>query len=207
MKNFGFIQTEFDGTEQIYMAPQSIEIPEEFSYMNNLPKVIDQGEDSICVPCSIAAFINWDKNLIDGIIKDNEVDLSQIFENRSDKENYNGMTFKDALTFIKNEGVNTKDGLYKIKQYARVTSLYALKYAIFMNGPCLGGLPVYNMERDFWNKNYSDDFQGLHAVSIVGYTKDSFIIRNSWGTSYGIKGYYTLKYEDINKFVELWTII
>jgi C1A family cysteine protease len=76
-----------------------------------------------------------------------------------------------------------------------------------MNGPCFGALPVYNFYNAFWQKDYGDELEGLHAVSIVGYTKDSFIIRNSWGKSYGKDGYYELKNEDINNFIELWTII
>jgi C1A family cysteine protease len=31
--------------------------------------------------------------------------------------------------------------------------------------------------------------RGGHAVSVVGYTADRFIIRNSWGTSWGDKGF------------------
>ncbi len=31
--------------------------------------------------------------------------------------------------------------------------------------------------------------QGGHAVALVGYTKDRFIVRNSWGLSWGDKGY------------------
>jgi C1A family cysteine protease len=30
---------------------------------------------------------------------------------------------------------------------------------------------------------------GGHAVALVGYTKDRFIVRNSWGTDWGDKGY------------------
>ena len=35
-----------------------------------------------------------------------------------------------------------------------------------------------------------------HAVAIVGYTKEGFIIQNSWGTSWGYKGFAVLPYED-----------
>lgn len=207
MRNFGFSKTEFDGTEHIYEAPQTLPLPDEFSYMHNLPKVINQGDDPICVPCSVSAYVNWDKNMEDGIVEDNNVDLFEIFESRSDKNSNDGMSFKDALSFLKKEGVSTKDGKYKIKQYAVVTNLYALKYAIYVNGPCLGALPVYNFNNAFWQKDYGDELEGLHAVSIVGYTKNSFIIRNSWGKSYGKDGYYELKNEDINHFLELWTMI
>lgn len=35
-----------------------------------------------------------------------------------------------------------------------------------------------------------------HAVAIVGYTLDGFIIQNSWGTPWGEKGFAVLPYED-----------
>ncbi len=31
--------------------------------------------------------------------------------------------------------------------------------------------------------------RGGHAVALVGYTPDSFIVRNSWGTGWGDKGF------------------
>lgn len=37
---------------------------------------------------------------------------------------------------------------------------------------------------------------GLHAFAIVGYTPEGFIIQNSWGPSWGSKGYALLGYDD-----------
>jgi hypothetical protein len=37
---------------------------------------------------------------------------------------------------------------------------------------------------------------GGHAVAIVGYTRDGFIIQNSWGTAWGTRGFALLPYED-----------
>lgn len=37
---------------------------------------------------------------------------------------------------------------------------------------------------------------GGHAIAIVGYTQDGFIIQNSWGPSWGNKGFAVLPYED-----------
>jgi len=34
-----------------------------------------------------------------------------------------------------------------------------------------------------------DTVRGGHAVALVGYTKDRLIVRNSWGTTWGDKGY------------------
>ena len=31
--------------------------------------------------------------------------------------------------------------------------------------------------------------RGGHCVALVGYTPDTFIVRNSWGTSWGDKGF------------------
>jgi len=32
-----------------------------------------------------------------------------------------------------------------------------------------------------------------HAVLLVGYTQDYWIVRNSWGDGFGMKGYYHIK--------------
>ena len=52
---------------------------------------------------------------------------------------------------------------------------------------------------------------GGHAVVAVGYDDSTqrFIVRNSWGKSWGIKGYFTMPYTylaDSNLADDLWTI-
>src|SRR5207244_13519797 len=37
---------------------------------------------------------------------------------------------------------------------------------------------------------------GGHAFVIVGYTRDGFIVQNSWGTTWGTRGLAILTYED-----------
>lgn len=208
MSKFGCIKSEIDGSEHIFdYEKNTMPLPKEYSYMKYMTNIINQGNESICVPCSISTHLNWKKNIEDGIIEDNKINLYEIYDNRSNKLEDNGMTFKDALKYLRKEGVSYKDGKLKIDSYAMITNEMALKYAIISNGPCVGGLPVYNNSDYFWNKNYNDEFLGLHAVAIIGYNNDGFIIRNSWGKSYGRDGYFLLKKEDLNKFVELWTII
>ena len=96
----------------------------------------------------------------------------------------------------------------KIKDFAKIGSSIVMKYSLIINGPGLIAMLVKDdYKTDFWNGsgNY-----GGHAVSVVGYndSKSSFIIRNSWGTSYGTNGYALLPYDDFNKrVIEAWAII
>jgi C1A family cysteine protease len=50
-----------------------------------------------------------------------------------------------------------------------------------------------------------------HAVMVVGYDDSAkrVLVRNSWGTDWGIKGYFTMPYDyisDNNLADDLWTI-
>ena len=206
--NYGFVASKMDGTEQEFKAVKGMEIPTKYSYKKYLPEVINQGARPICVPCSVSAYINWNKNLETGDNHhDNKIDLSQIYKSRTTEGN-NGMTFKDALHFLRHEGVKTENGTFKIKRYAKIGSIIQLKQAIVMNGPCVGGLPVYNEHRDnFWEECYNCNFLGGHAISIVGYNEEGFIIRNSWGKGYGSEGYSVMPYDDFGVFMEIWTVV
>lgn len=199
---YGFVQSKLDGTEVKLQLDRSLNLPEEYSHMSNLPEVLDQGREPICVPCSLSAYINWAINITKGDQEDNKVDLKSVFKKYGSKE---GMSFKDALKYFRHEGINTKKGLIKLDKYAMVGSIPILKQALVLNGPCIGGLPVKDSYRnDFWN-GYG--FEGGHAIAIIGYDKDGFIIRNSWGSTYGYDGYSHLDYEDFNEFYEIWTLI
>lgn len=209
MKNYGFKPTNFDGSEYEFNTKTNSSLPVSFSYKKFMPPIINQGDRSICVPCSISAHLDWNYAVDhDGkTFKDNGVVLNDIYKARGDKSKDDGMMIKEALDFLRKDGVMSKSGLMKIRGYAKILSLLGLKYAIVMNGPCVGALKAYNESEKFWNKEYPDQICiGGHAVSIVGYNKDGFIIRNSWGRSWGTSGYTILPYEDANKFVELWTI-
>jgi hypothetical protein len=202
----GFRPSKMDGTEHVFGVGMPISnIPLSYSYRNFLPDVLNQGETSICVPCSISAYLNWNKNLESGLKKDNKVDYMEIYNKRTNPGE--GMTFKEAFYYLRHHGVSSKSGLMKINEYCLVRSTDTLKNAIIMNGPCVGALPVYNYSDSFWVKKNGDVLLGYHAIAIVGYNKEGFIIRNSWGKTYGNRGYALIKNEDMNKMVEMWTIL
>ena len=52
---------------------------------------------------------------------------------------------------------------------------------------------------------------GGHAVMAVGYddAKKRFIVRNSWGSRWGLKGYFTMPYaylQDADLSADFWTV-
>ncbi len=206
-KNFGFQKSVIDGTEHIFGTSMTEGLPSEYSYKKYLPDVLNQGSNPICVPCSLSAYINWQLNLSNGSKKDNKVAYYDIFKAKTTETADEGMTFKDGLRYLLHHGVKTSSGYFNIKSYAMVRNFLSLKNAIVMNGPCFGALPVYNYNDKFWTKLYGDTLMGYHAIAIVGYDSEGFIIRNSWGKSFGKNGYTTIPYEDFSKFVEIWTIV
>jgi C1A family cysteine protease len=93
---------------------------------------------------------------------------------------------------------------YKIANYVSPTNytkdVAAIKRAL-QNGPLMTSLNVY---ADFMSyaggvyKHVSGEYLGGHAISIIGYddVSQSFIIRNSWGESWGEQGFGRVAYDD-----------
>lgn len=201
--NSGFVPS-IDGTEFIYSFENNdVQLPVEFSYMKNLPGVLDQGQDPICVPCSISAWLEYKLSLESGIKKGSSFRLYDIFDSRTTKGE--GMTCKEAFKYIIDTGAKYKGGIIKGSAYYSIRNLFALRHALISNGPCVAVLPVYDLDSDeFWTGN---GLKGYHAVSVVGYDQEGFIIRNSWGEFYGDCGYYYISNDDMHKkSKEIWTL-
>jgi len=99
---------------------------------------------------------------------------------------------------------------YKIVEYHRIISLEQLKAALAEGLPVVIGIEVYeSFESNTVAKtgivplpNTSrEKYLGGHAVLVVGYDDDKkqMIVRNSWGTDWGDKGYFYLPYDYYNK--------
>lgn len=203
---YGWKPSEIDGTEYEFDFIPNFKIPEEYSYVDFLPPIENQGNTNMCVTYALAAHLNWNftvdhaKNNTEPI----HIDKKEIYSVRKIPGD-NGMTFKEALSYVRKHGVKSDYGNVKIERYSMVKSIESLKQALLLNGPCIGGMYVKDHNKtEFWigSKN-----NGGHAIAIVGYDKKGFIIRNSWGKNYGNRGYATLKYEDFPCLLECWTIV
>ena len=198
----GCIQSKLDGTEHIFTVDDKIEIPREFSWQETMPPVRNQGLSTTCVCQSLTGVLDFYHNAevgTPGVC--NNYSINELYSIRADK-NAPGMTFKEALHYLRHNGLSGQ----KILSYAKVNSYEAAKYAIMMFGPIVAGFPVYSGSNPcFWRKN--GRFQGGHAVTLVGYDEVGFIIRNSWGTGWGNSGHVRIPYNEFqNSCFEAWTV-
>lgn len=91
---------------------------------------------------------------------------------------------------------------YALAAQRRITSYFNLEVSpknwrawIARNGPVLARLDVdATWDNAATTRGNLDAYQastkrGGHAIALVGYTTDRFIVRNSWGTQWGDKGF------------------
>ena len=191
-----------DGTEHIFEFDDKVPLPDEFSWQEAMPPVRNQGLTSTCVCQSLTGvmdFLHNSERGLSGIC--NNYSIEELYAQRANKF-ANGMTFKEALHYLRHHGLSGQ----KIASYAKIESDLAVKYAIVMFGPVVGGFPVYSGSNpQFWRK--AGQFQGGHAVTLVGYNKRGLIIRNSWGTSWGTRGHVLCPYDEFSEnCFEAWCV-
>jgi hypothetical protein len=122
---FGFKPSTIDGSETIFKGSDKIELPDSYTYKPYLPSVVDQGNMEICVPCTMAAYLNWRENLKEGVTKDNKISMNEIYSSRTNSGE--GMTYKDAFKFLRHNGVNSKNGKLKIRRAIKKDKDYVIE--------------------------------------------------------------------------------
>jgi C1A family cysteine protease len=108
---------------------------------------------------------------------------------------------------------------HKAKTYYRINSLNEMKHCLADGYPFVFGFTVYDgFESEetastgvLHMPTANENIQGGHAVMAVGYddAKKVVIVRNSWGTSWGMSGYFTMPYAYISNpelASDFWTV-
>ena len=208
--------------EHIYPSARDLNLPDKLDLRSNLQGVRDQGSQGTCVAQSIACMKEWQEKT--------QVNLSEymspqfVYNNRSNYPSP-GMYCSNAMKILNTLGCCTEYNYhygttepipkpamdealrYKVKSYAQITTLVGVQTALYKNGPCIVAFPAYNYGPQFWVKGANDKLIGGHCVTIVGYDKEKFIIRNSWGTKWNDGGYTYYPYSQFGSHWEIWTSI
>lgn len=204
---------------------QKKDFPEELDLRIHLNKVRDQGDYGTCAAISASTIKEYQEFQEIGF--KNYFSPKFIYNNREDQNN-EGMYARNVMKILNKIGIieekkypykldenpneiskkiYKRASLYKIKGYGQIFNIDCLKEALFKNGPCLISFPTYNETLRMWEKNRNDVDLGGHAMTVVGYNKKGFIIRNSWGESWGNNGYCMYPYKDWGSHWEIWTCI
>lgn len=171
-------------------------LPESFDLRKQLSSPIDQGTRGICVSACVTDMLKY---IYAGTSKKYRKHVDFFYNHRSDKR-VDGMSPRNAFEIAQANSL--------VLSYAIVKSLLAIKVALVANGPVLIALPVYQFDSDFWRKrNPGDKPQGYHATTLVGFDdkEGDFILRNSWGVTWGLNGYTYFPYTEQGMIMEAWT--
>lgn len=203
-------------------------IPLEYDLRPFLQPIRNQGRQGSCAAQTAACIKEYHEK------KDIEIDQyfsPQFIYNLRENQDSEGMYGRNVMQIIKNYGVcpetyyeygkieKNNDMINKNKEvfnvaknfciatYMRIEKIDDLKRCLYENGPCYISFPTYNYSSEFWKPQHKDQVKtGGHAVTVVGYTNDGFILRNSWGKEWGDNGYTIYKYDDFKKNIhwEIW---
>lgn len=211
--------------ETIYPPVSELQLPKKLDLRSDLPKIRDQGSQGTCAAQTAACMKEWQERQDIGFV--GYMAPQFIYNNRENYPN-SGMYGRDVMKILRTIGscpeysypygkiekadeikqnIITEAGLYKTKSYAKVYTIEGLKKALWKNGPCYISFPTFNNERTFWKPRQGDKQKGGHAVAAVGYDKNGFIIRNSWGDKWGDHGYTYYPNTDFGSHWEIWTAI
>lgn len=219
----------FDQRDWKYEAHRSnvlraIKIPKKYM-CPNLLKVKNQGSRGTCVAMTLSCVKEYQESMDDDHMKGIAMSPNSLYIYRSTTDG--GMYVRNALKILSEKGMclevtfpygkdepkkipdkAVKEALnYKIKSYARIETLEGAKKAILEYGPLIAAFPYYdNGKYEFWEQpQINTKTDGGHAVAIVGWNEDGFIIRNSWGDDWNGNGHVVYPFSQWGVHWEMWS--
>lgn len=229
----GVLKDLFDGRDHIAgtvyknLGIEAGGYPDTLDMRPNLPSIRTQGSRGTCAAFASSCIKEWQEKTDSGY--SGYMSPEFIYFYRSNKPG-DGMYSRDVMSILLNNGCCSESELpydpnnsigpaeipanviesaknFRIKEYARVLTIDDLKTSLYQNGPCYISFPVYNYGPSFWKQGSGENYIGGHAVTVVGYDNNGFIIRNSWGTNFANQGYTTYPYSDFGAHWDIWTTI
>lgn len=204
------------------IIPGGGNLPELFDMRDSLKVVRDQGSEGTCAAFTASCIKEYqeyfDTNFTD------YMSPRFIYSNRINQDS-EGMYPRDVMKILHTVGsvpettvpydvtkFNIDEYLdiankYKIKAYASIKTIDGLKQSLITNGPALLAVPVYNYGVHMWKQFNHESLKGGHAMTIVGWNNEGFIVRNSWGKKWQDNGYTIFPYEHWGMQWEVWSTV
>ena len=206
------------------ISKDTIDLPEVFDLRKKMKSPRDQGEQGSCSAQTAAAIKEWHEYVDRGV---KEYMSPQFIYNSRQNQNTEGMMPRDTMKILQKIGVvlekeypyfskseiteelKLKAAKNRIKNYAQINSVDSLKKALYINGPCYIAFPVFNPNSmEIWKQESPNQpLLGGHSVTVVGWLKEYFIIRNSWSIQWGDRGYTYYPFNDFMHHWEIWTAL
>lgn len=107
---------------------------------------------------------------------------------------------------------------HKVLRYERIQNgtneevTHAIKSAISEGFPVVFGMPVTQQWMNMrggditYRGSKKDPVVGAHAMTIIGYSLDYFVVENSWGKDWGDAGLGYIHRDIVEEFFEAWVI-
>lgn len=100
----------------------------------------------------------------------------------------------------------------RLGSWLRVTETAEMK-ALLDAGPLVGVMAVHQSFMNYLDGVYHslefDPIKGYHCVAIVGYSDElgAWLLRNSWGTDWGLEGYCWIRYGDSDIDARMYSLV
>lgn len=204
----------WDASQRGIMVPPSVDLRPQ------LMPVRDQGSSNQCVAYATSCLKEYQERQFGNFYFSPQF----IYDHRVNDDIDGGMYCSDAFGIVRQHGdcyqstyKGKSDNLanaaieaanFKFASTSSLRSLSDVKASIATNGPCVVSFPCYGTGLQFWQGKGTEAGSG-HAVAIVGFddVAQRFVLRNSWGQSWGYGGYCYWPYEQWGAHWEVWTAI
>lgn len=184
--------------------------------------VLKQQEETFYIPSRL--FIYYNERLMEGTV---DQDSGAMLRDGIKSVNKVGVCTEKTWPYVISKFTNKPTDICykeasgnKAIKYERLSrSLYDFKSCLASGFPFVGGFAVYE---SFETKEVAktgmmpmpskdEKFYGGHAILVMGYDDSigCFIVRNSWGTKWGDKGYFYMPYDYLlnrNLSDDFWVI-
>jgi C1A family cysteine protease len=221
----------FDGRDwkfesRVNSVVANVKMPNEF-LCSHLRKIKDQGRRGTCVAMTLSCMKEVQETFELPELKDDLMSPNSLYFYRKPES---GMYCRNAMKILQEKGMCLEKTFpytmkeepeaipeeaikeasnYVIKSYARVDTIEGAKKALVEFGPLMIAFPYYsNGKPEFWQKPSIDSpVDGGHAVAVVGWNKEGFVLRNSWGENWNGDGHVVYPFAEWGAHWELWSSI